>query len=93
MVSASVVKKKEQSLGKVMPRVEDLGSITKWMSDPPPKVPMKPSLQDKYHENRQNRGYHDDDDYYNQNYGYNLESLRLEDRVNTLGKLSLKTFF
>ena len=66
-----------------LPPVEKFGPITKWMSDPPPKGPMKPPLQDKYHSNHMKRGYHDPDDYYNQNYGYNLESLRVEDRVNT----------
>ena len=66
-----------------MPPIEQFGDITKWMSDPPPKFPMKPTLQDKNHEYRQYRGYHDKDDYYNQKYGYNLESLRVEDRVNT----------
>ena len=76
-----------------MPPLEELGPITKWMSDPPPMGPIKPTLQDKYHRNRKQSGYHDEDNYYNQNYGYNLESLRLEDRVNTLGKLSLKTIF
>ena len=66
-----------------MPPVEQFGAITKWMSDPLPKVPMKPPLQDKYHKNHKDWGYHDEDDYYNQNYGYNLESLRVEDRVRT----------
>ena len=66
-----------------MPPVEQLGAITKWMSDPLPKVPMKPTLKDKYHENHKLSGYHDEDTH---KYGYNLESLRIEDRVNTLGK-------
>ena len=29
-----------------MPPVEQFGPITKWMSDPPPKVPMRPTIQD-----------------------------------------------
>ena len=66
-----------------MPPVEQFGAITKWMSDPPPMASMKPPLQDKYHSNHKKHGYHDKEDHYNQNYGYNLESLRVEDRVNT----------
>ena len=67
-----------------LPPVEKLGPITKWMSDPPPQAPMKPTLQDKYHRYRQYQGFHDEDDYYNKNYGYNLEALRLEDKSKTL---------
>ena len=77
-----------------MPPVEQFGAITKWMSDPMPKVPMKPPLQDKYHRNHREPlnidKYHDEDGRYGQKrYGYNLESLRVEDRVKTLGKGSL----
>ena len=62
-----------------MPTLAKLGAISKWMSDPPPKGPMTPPLQDKYHKNHKNPGYHDEN-----GFGYNLESLRVEDRVNTL---------
>ena len=58
-----------------MPAVEQLGAITKWMSDPPHKAPMKPTLQDRFHR------YCPD---YPNYYCNNLESLRFEDRVNTL---------
>ena len=62
-----------------MPTLAKLGAITKWMSDPPPKGLMTPPLQDKYHENHKKPGYHDEN-----GYGYNLELMRVEDRVNTL---------
>ena len=75
LLSASVVKEKGYQL---LPNVQDLGAITKWMSDPPPKGPIKPPLQDKYHRYCQDNSY----------YCGNLESLRVEDRVNTLGKPS-----
>ena len=67
-----------------MPPVEEFGAITKWMSDPPPMASMKPPLQDKYHKNHKKHGYHDKEDQYNQIFGYNLESVRVEDRVETL---------
>ena len=75
LLLASVVKEK----GAQMPPLQDLGAFTKWMSDPPPKGPIKPPLQDKYH--RYCRKYPD-------YYCGNLESLRVENRVNTLGKPS-----
>ena len=67
-----------------MPPVEQFRASTKSMSDPPPMASMIPPLQDKYHSNHKKQGYHDKEDHYNQNYGYNLESLRVEDRVKTL---------
>ena len=56
-----------------LPPVEMLGPITKWMSDPPPQAPMKPTLQDKFH-----RLCPEDPSYCN-----NLEVLRVKDRSNT----------
>ena len=76
MILASIVNIKEvegQSNKEVFPSVDAMGAITKWMSDPPPMAPMKPTLQDRYH-----RKCPKDPDYCN-----NLESQRLENRVNT----------
>ena len=59
-----------------MPPVEELGSITKWMSDPPPKSCIVKPLVDDY-----------DASYYShQSYGHvnSHETLRLKSRVNTL---------
>ena len=61
-----------------MPPVEQFGAITKWMSDPPPKAPIKPTLQDRRH-----RYCHPEDPDY-PDYCGNWESQRLENRVNTL---------
>ena len=60
-----------------LPPIEKLGPITKWISDPPPLGPMKPTLQDKYH-----RRCHPEDSNY-PDYCGNLEALRVEDRSNT----------
>ena len=60
-----------------LPPVEQLGAITKWMSDPPPKDPnVKPLI----------------DDYYASLYSYNYsvggrETLRLYDEYNDYGAL------
>ena len=57
-----------------MPAVEQLGAITKWMSDPPPRnTIVKPLVDDWYAS------------YYSYRYGVGgRETLRVEDRVNTL---------
>ena len=57
-----------------LPQVEKLGAITKWMTDPPPKVTIVKPLVDDYISS-----------YYSHFGGVSSrETLRVEDRVNTL---------
>ena len=80
MIVASIVNIKGvegQSNKEEMPSLAELGAITKWMSDPPPKAPMKPTLQDRHH-----RYCHPEHQDYPDFCG-NLEALRVEDRSNT----------
>ena len=67
----------EESRRKIIPPVVQLGGITKWMSDPLPRGQIKPTLQDSMLSKLvqpefifRNR--------------LHLESMRVEDRVNTL---------
>ena len=60
-----------------IPPVEQLGGITKWMSDPPPKSSVKPTLTDSF----ENFNFNARSMIQN---GLHLESWRVEDRVNTL---------
>ena len=77
MVSASIVKMKgDQGLSNrdSLPSFEKLGALTKWMSDPPPKNPIVKPLIDDYRASLFSY-------YYQAN---SRETLRIEDRVNTL---------
>ena len=56
---------------RAFPNLEDLGAITKWMSDPLPKMPMKPTLRDDWNT-------------YMAKFGLNQEARRVEERVNSL---------
>ena len=65
----------EASKRKIIPPVEQFGGITKWMSDPPARGPMKPTLRDDYESWMPPKVM--------MKYNLHLERLRFEDRVNT----------
>ena len=66
----------EASRRQIIPPVEQFGGITKWMSDPPPKSSVKPTLTDSF----ENFNFNARSMIQN---GLHLESWRVEDRVNT----------